>query len=120
MPRATRGGNRDFHKQGAGFPLALERDSKDHPKHSWVKISQICTVSTERIGKKIGTVSSEVLDQFMESLDENIGSQPRRAPGQTTWPGSCLGILLKLAGGRLAYTRSNSLNDRVLAVRFRR
>jgi mRNA interferase MazF len=60
--------------QRAGFPLTLELDLKDLPKPSWVKISQIRTLSTERIGKKFGTVSPEELDQIIEGLTEIIGS----------------------------------------------
>jgi mRNA interferase MazF len=60
--------------QRAGFPLTLELDSKEHPKRSWVRISNIRTLSTERIGKKIGTVSPEELDQIIEGLNEIIGS----------------------------------------------
>jgi len=60
--------------QRAGFPLTLELSPNDLPKRSWVKISQIRTLSTERIGKRIGTVSQEELDQIIEGLDEIIGS----------------------------------------------
>ena len=60
--------------QRAGFPLTLELDSKDLPKRSWVKISQIRTLSTERIGKKIGMVSAEQLEQIIEGLNELIGA----------------------------------------------
>ena len=60
--------------QRAGFPLTLELDPNDLPKRSWVKISQIRTLSTARIGKKIGTVSQEELDQIIEGLNEIIGS----------------------------------------------
>lgn len=59
--------------QHAGFPLTLKLDSKGLPKNSWVKISQIRTLSTERIGKKIGTASPEELDQIIVGLDEIIG-----------------------------------------------
>jgi mRNA interferase MazF len=38
----------------AGFPLTHEVLLSKLPKQSWVKISQIRTLSTERIGKKIG------------------------------------------------------------------
>jgi mRNA interferase MazF len=58
----------------AGFPLTLELDSKDLPRHSWVKISQVRTLPTERIGKKIGAASPEELDQIIEGLNEIIGS----------------------------------------------
>jgi mRNA interferase MazF len=59
--------------QHVGFPLALGIDSKGVPKSSWVKISQIRTLATERIGRKIGTVSPEELDQIIEGLNEIIG-----------------------------------------------
>jgi len=59
-------------EQKAGFPLTLELESKNLPKRSWVKISQIRTLSTERIGKKLGQVSEEQLDQIIEGLNEII------------------------------------------------
>jgi len=51
--------------QRAGFPLTLELDPNDLPKRSRVKISHVRTLSTERIGKKIGTVSPEELGQVV-------------------------------------------------------
>jgi mRNA interferase MazF len=39
-----------------------------------VKISQIRTLSVERIGKKIGRVAPEELDQIVEGLNEIIGT----------------------------------------------
>jgi mRNA interferase MazF len=59
--------------QRAGFPLTLELDSKGLPKRSWVKISQIRTLSTERIGKRIAKVSPEQLNRIIEGLNEIIG-----------------------------------------------
>ena len=59
--------------QNAGFPLTLELDSPNLPKKSWVKISQIRTLSTERLSKKIGRVSPEELDLVIEGLNEIIG-----------------------------------------------
>jgi mRNA interferase MazF len=41
--------------QRAGFPLTLELSDTKLPKKSWVKISQIRTLSTKRIGKKIAS-----------------------------------------------------------------
>jgi mRNA interferase MazF len=58
----------------AGFPLTLELDSAKLPKVSWVKISQIRTLSTERIGPKLGAVSPEELAQVMEGLSETLGA----------------------------------------------
>ena len=60
--------------QCAGFPLTLELKTEDLPKRSWVKISQIRTLSIERIGKRIGRVSPEELVQIIEGLNEIIGS----------------------------------------------
>jgi len=60
--------------QDASFPLTLELKAKKLPKRSWVKISQIRTLSVERIGKKIGTASPEELIQAIEGLNEIIGN----------------------------------------------
>ena len=59
--------------QRAGFPLTLELRSKRLPKSSWVKISQIRTLSVERIGKALGRVSAEELSQAIEGLNEIVG-----------------------------------------------
>lgn len=59
--------------QRAGFPLTLELGQDYLPKRSWVKISQIRTLSTERIGQLIGNVSPEELDQIIEGINEIIG-----------------------------------------------
>ena len=58
--------------QRAGFPLTLELESKGLPKKSWVKISQIRTLSVERIGRRLGRVSHEELAQVVEGLNEII------------------------------------------------
>ncbi len=58
--------------QRAGFPLSLELKTGDLPKQSWVKISQIRTLSVERIGKLIGRASQEEMVQIIEGLNETI------------------------------------------------
>jgi mRNA interferase MazF len=58
--------------QKAGFPLTLELKSPNLPKKSWLKISQIRTLSVERIGKVIGEASLEELNQAIEGLNEII------------------------------------------------
>jgi len=58
--------------QKAGFPLTFELKSRDLQKQSWVKISQIRTLSVERIGKLIGRASIEELAQIIEGLNEII------------------------------------------------
>ena len=60
--------------QRAGFPLTLELTSPGLKKPSWLKISQIRTLSVERIGKRLGRVSAEELSQAIEGLDEIIGA----------------------------------------------
>jgi mRNA interferase MazF len=60
--------------QRAGFPLTLELQSGNLPKKSWVKISQIRTLSVDRIGKKAGRASPEEVEQVIEGLSEIIGS----------------------------------------------
>jgi mRNA interferase MazF len=59
-------------EQHAGFPLTFEIKSTRLPKRSWVKISQIRTLSIERIGKKIGSISSEELEIIIEGLNEIV------------------------------------------------
>ncbi len=60
--------------QRAGFPLTLELKTGKLPKRSWIKISQIRTLSVERIGKKIGRATPEELVQVVEGLNEIIGT----------------------------------------------
>lgn len=60
--------------QRAGFPLTLELKAGNLPKRSWVKISQIRTLSVERIGKRIGRISPEELVLVVEGLNEIIGT----------------------------------------------
>jgi mRNA interferase MazF len=57
----------------AGFPLTFELSDPKLPKRSWVKISQIRTLSTQRLGRKLGRASSEELAAVIEGLNEIIG-----------------------------------------------
>ena len=56
----------------AGFPLTLELSDSRLPKKSWVKISQIRTLSTERLGKKLGKATSQELEDIIEGLNEIV------------------------------------------------
>jgi mRNA interferase MazF len=56
----------------AGYPLTLELTGR-LPKRSWVKISQIRTLSTERIGKRLGRTSDEELARVLDGLFELVG-----------------------------------------------
>ena len=64
--------------QRAGFPLAMEITSVALPKPTWVKISQIRTLSVERLGKRIGHISRDELGQVIEGFNEIIGESERR------------------------------------------
>src|SRR5215813_12747270 len=58
--------------QRAGFPLTLELDARGLPRKSWVKISQIRTLSVERIGARLAHAMPEILDHVVEGLNEII------------------------------------------------
>ena len=57
----------------AGFPLTFELSGKKLPKKSWVKISQVRTLSVERLGNKLGRATPEELSQIVEGLNEILG-----------------------------------------------
>ncbi|HUP59176.1 MAG TPA: type II toxin-antitoxin system PemK/MazF family toxin [Thermoanaerobaculia bacterium] len=57
----------------ARFPLTLEITSARLPKRSWAKISQIRTLSVERLGKKLAHVAAEELERIVEGLNEIVG-----------------------------------------------
>ena len=59
--------------QKAGFPLTLPLLHPELPERSWVKISQIRTLSIRRLGKIIGRASGEELSRVVEGLNEIIG-----------------------------------------------
>lgn len=59
--------------QRAGFPLSHELDIKKLQKRSWVKISQIRTLSVERIGSKLARVTPEDLAHIIDGLNEILG-----------------------------------------------
>ena len=59
--------------QRASFPLTLELEETQLPKRSWVKISQIRTLSVKRLRKKLGPAQPEELDLIVEGLNEIIG-----------------------------------------------
>jgi mRNA interferase MazF len=57
----------------AAFPLTLEVRAAGLPKRSWVKIGQIRTLSTERIGRRLARASDEELARIIEGLNEIVG-----------------------------------------------
>ncbi len=56
----------------AGFPLTLETKAPGLPKRSWIKISLIRTLATERIGRRIARASEEELESVVDGLNEII------------------------------------------------
>ena len=60
--------------QRAGYPLTLELPAKGLPRTSWVKISQVRTLSIERIGRRIIRADPETLTRAVEALNEIVGS----------------------------------------------
>lgn len=57
----------------AGFPLTLELVDTKLPKRSWVKIGQVRTISTERLGKKLGRVDIDEVTVVIEGLLDIVG-----------------------------------------------
>jgi mRNA interferase MazF len=57
----------------AGFPLTLESTAAGLTKRSWVRISQIRTLSAERIGRRLGRAEVTELARVIEGLNEIIG-----------------------------------------------
>ena len=57
----------------AGFPLALESHARGLPKRSWIKIGQIRTLATERVGRRLARATEEELSRVIEGLNEIVG-----------------------------------------------
>jgi len=56
----------------AGFPLTLESKAPGLSKRSWIKISQVRTLSVERIGRKLARASVEEMARVIEGLNEIV------------------------------------------------
>jgi len=57
----------------AGFPLTLESRARGLTKRSWINISQVRTLSTNRIGRPLARASEEELARVLEGLNEILG-----------------------------------------------
>jgi mRNA interferase MazF len=57
----------------AGFPLTLESKAAGLNKRSWVKISQIRTLSVDRIGRRLARATDEELGRVLDGLNEILG-----------------------------------------------
>jgi mRNA interferase MazF len=56
----------------AGFPLTLESRAVGLTKRSWIKISQVRTLSTDRIGKRIARAADDEVAKVVDGLNEII------------------------------------------------
>jgi mRNA interferase MazF len=56
----------------AGFPLTLESRAPGLTKRSWVKISQVRTLSLERIGRRLARASDAEVARVIEGLNEIV------------------------------------------------
>ena len=56
----------------AGFPLTLESKASGLDKRSWIKISQVRTLSVERIGKRLARASEEEMARVVDGLNEIV------------------------------------------------
>ena len=57
----------------AGFPLTLESRAAGLKKRSWIKISQVRTLSVDRIGTRLARASDEELARVLDGLNEILG-----------------------------------------------
>jgi mRNA interferase MazF len=57
----------------AGFPLTLESEASGLKKRSWIKISQIRTLSVDRIGIRLARASEEEVARVVDGLNEILG-----------------------------------------------
>ena len=57
----------------AGFPLTLESRAAGLTKRSWIKISQIRTLSVDRVGARVARASEEELARVLDGLNEILG-----------------------------------------------
>lgn len=58
----------------AGFPLSLEISGADLPRRSWVKISQIRTLSVARLGARLGQATVQEVAAVIDGLNEILGT----------------------------------------------
>jgi mRNA interferase MazF len=59
--------------QRAGYPLTWRVPAGTLPKESWVKISQVRTLSSERLETRVGRLDERDLEELTRGLAELIG-----------------------------------------------
>jgi mRNA interferase MazF len=57
----------------AGFPLTLESQAEGLRRRSWIKISQVRTLSVDRIGQHLARASEEEVARVLDGLNEILG-----------------------------------------------
>ena len=67
----------------AGFPLTLELGSRGLPKRSWAKISQVRTLSVERVGRRLARACAFDLGKIFVGFFAIFGSF---RGGAAHWP----------------------------------
>ena len=55
------------------YPLVLELDCQSLPKRAWVKITQIWTISNDRIGNYIGQINVLQMNEILLAINDLIG-----------------------------------------------
>jgi len=63
-------------EQRAGYPIAHRLKSGNLPKESWVKMSQVRTISIDRLQGRIGSIDSVELAEIVDGLIELIARRP--------------------------------------------
>lgn len=58
--------------QRAGFPLTCPLPEQTLARPSWVKVSQVRTISVERLGKRMAAIEPELLDRIIDGLIELV------------------------------------------------
>ncbi len=58
--------------QKAGYPLTLKLSGKRLPAEAWVKTSQVRTLSTTKLGRRLGRVEDAELEKAVDGLNEII------------------------------------------------
>jgi mRNA interferase MazF len=59
--------------QRAGFPLTRRLPDGLLPRQSWVKVSQVRTLSTERLGASLGRLGEHEVNEIVGGLLQLIG-----------------------------------------------
>ncbi len=61
--------------QEAGYPLTLRLEGVALDREAWVKIGQIRTLATDRLGERIGRLPPDVVARIVEGLGELLGPE---------------------------------------------